>query len=100
MQSSLEESANKIPLLTTHAGPKDEGWKDRLKEEIRTLITYVKINKDSDNDWFKVQPNKEGTHWEGTCAYTHNLVRYTFKLQFDIPATYPSSPIELEIPEL
>jgi ufm1-conjugating enzyme 1 len=30
----------------------------------------------------------------------HDLVRYTFKLQFEIPANYPSTPIELELPEL
>lgn len=31
MMSSIEEAASKIPLLTIHAGPKDEKWKDRLK---------------------------------------------------------------------
>lgn len=25
------------------------------------LIKYVEINKDADNDWFKLEPNKEGT---------------------------------------
>ena len=96
MMSSIEESAHKIPVLTIHAGPKDEKWKERLKEELKAIITYVKMNKESDNDWFKIQSaNKEGTKWAGTCSSTHNLVRYEFKLQFEVPATYPSSPIEL-----
>lgn len=56
----------------------------------------MKINKEKDNDWFKIKPNnKEGTSWSGTCSSMHNLIRYEFKLQFEIPATYPSSPIEL-----
>ena len=85
MMSSIEESSHKIPLLTVHAGPKSEEtqWKARLKEELKAIITYVKMNKEQDNDWFKIQPqNKEGTKWEGTCFTIHNLVRYEFKLQF------------------
>lgn len=54
MQGSIEESANKIPLLTIHAGPKDPEWTNRLKEELKSLITYIKTNKEHDNDWFKV----------------------------------------------
>ena len=38
--------------------------------------------------------------WTGKCWYIHNLVRYEFDLQFEIPATYPAIPIELELPEL
>ena len=82
MQSSIEEAANKIPLLTVHAGPKDAAWKDRLKEELKSLITYVKSNKENDNDWFKIQSDKEGKSWFGTCSCMYNLVRYEFKLQF------------------
>jgi hypothetical protein len=54
MISSIEEAANNIPLLTIHAGPKDEKWKDRLKEELKAIILYVKSNKQQDNDWFKI----------------------------------------------
>lgn len=32
MMSSIEEASNNIPMLTIHAGPKDEKWKERLKE--------------------------------------------------------------------
>ena len=38
--------------------------------------------------------------WNGKCWYIHNLVRYEFDLQFEIPATYPMAPIEMELPEL
>ena len=76
MQNTLEESANNIPLLTVHAGPKDPKWTDRLKEEMKALIIYVKSNKENDNDWFKIAPKDEGRSWSGTCTYTHNLVRY------------------------
>ena len=82
MMSSIEEAASKIPLLSIHAGPRDPQWKERLREELKAIIGYVKSNKEQDNDWFKVQPNKEGTKWEGVCSSTHNLVRYEFKLQF------------------
>ena len=30
----------------------------------------------------------------------NNYIKYEFKLQFEIPATYPATPIELELPEL
>lgn len=38
--------------------------------------------------------------WTGKCWYIYNFVRYEFDLQFEIPATYPSTPIEMELPEL
>ena len=38
--------------------------------------------------------------WNGTCWYFYNYIKYEFKLQFEIPATYPATPIELELPEL
>lgn len=48
------------------------------------LIKYVEINKAEDNDWFKIESNKEGTKWKGKCWYIHNLVRYEFDLQFEV----------------
>ncbi|CAK0805888.1 unnamed protein product [Prorocentrum cordatum] len=91
----------KIPLLAVAAGPRDkEKWIERLKEELGALIQYVQINKENDNDWFNVEPNEDGTKWKGTCWYVHNLLKYEFALQFEIPAGYPSVPIELELPEL
>jgi ufm1-conjugating enzyme 1 len=103
------ESLNKIPLLKTNAGPKDENWPDRLKEEYLALIEYVKLNQEEDNEWFQVEPNSDGTKWKGTCWYYYNFQKYEFQLQFEvniniinkkIPATYPDTPIELELPEL
>jgi ufm1-conjugating enzyme 1 len=91
----------KIPLLTIKAGPRDgDQWVARLKEEYSRLIEYIKINKEQDNDWFKIESNKTGTRWTGKCWYFHDNVRYEFDLQFEIPVTYPVTPIELQLPEL
>ncbi len=38
--------------------------------------------------------------WTGKCWIIYNFVRYEFDLQFEIPATYPATPIEMELPEL
>lgn len=75
------------------------------------LIEYIKMNKEDDNDWFIIESNADGTkqdlypfimniRWNGKCWFIYNLVRYEFDLQFEIPATYPMAPIELELPEL
>lgn len=49
-------STKKIPLLTVKAGPRDgEEWSKRLKEEYKSLIEYVKMNKEAGTDWFKVR---------------------------------------------
>ena len=56
--------ADKLPLLKTNAGPTSaEGWKDRLKEEYKVLIEYIKMNKAQDNEWFKIESNKDGTKY-------------------------------------
>jgi ufm1-conjugating enzyme 1 len=55
-----------IPLLKTKAGPRDgDLWIQRLKEEYQSLIKYVENNKNADNDWFKLESNKDGTKWWG-----------------------------------
>lgn len=38
--------------------------------------------------------------WYGKCWYVHNLLKYEFKVQFDIPVTYPTTAPEIELPEL
>ena len=38
--------------------------------------------------------------WTGKCWFINNFLRYEFDLQFEIPATYPATPIEMELPEL
>ncbi|CAE7350685.1 unnamed protein product [Symbiodinium sp. CCMP2456] len=93
-------AVQKIPLLSVKAGPRDEQWAERLKEELAALIRYVQNNKENDSDWFHILSNEDGTKWTGTCWYVHNLLKYEFKLQFEIPAGYPAVPIELELPEL
>uniref|UniRef100_A0A674IX10 Ubiquitin-fold modifier-conjugating enzyme 1 n=1 Tax=Terrapene triunguis TaxID=2587831 RepID=A0A674IX10_9SAUR len=90
-----------LPLLKTNAGPRDrELWVQRLKEEYQALIKYVENNKNADNDWFRLESNKEGTRWFGKCWYIHDLLKYEFALEFDIPVTYPSTAPEIAIPEL
>ena len=56
MDDDIKERVKRIPLLTVKAGPRDgEEWARRLKEEYKALIAYVKMNKDSDTDWFKIE---------------------------------------------
>jgi ufm1-conjugating enzyme 1 len=58
------------------------------------------MNKEQDADWFEIESNATGTKWHGKCWLMHNMVKYEFLLQFEIPAAYPSSPMDLELPEL
>ncbi|CAO1402239.1 unnamed protein product [Diamesa serratosioi] len=90
-----------IPLLQTRASPRDkEFWVQRLKEEYQALIKYVQQNKSSDSDWFRLESNKEGTKWFGKCWYVHNLLKYEFDVEFDIPVAYPTTSPEIALPEL
>merc|ERR1712048_1100762 len=101
LDAATKSMVKKIPLLTVKAGPRDkEQWVARLKEEYAALIQYVKINKEAGSDWFQVASNKAGTRWTGKCWIVHNLLKYEFDLQFDVPAMYPEVPCELELPEL
>tara|TARA_E500000331_G_C16886149_1_gene552627 strand:- start:24 stop:569 length:546 start_codon:yes stop_codon:yes gene_type:complete len=96
------KTVSKIPLMTINAGPRDgDLWNKRLKEEFTALILYIKNNKAEDNDWFNIKPkDKTGTFWEGKCWNYYKGLKYEFKLQFAIPATYPSAAPELAVPEL
>ncbi|KAG8386999.1 hypothetical protein BUALT_Bualt03G0206900 [Buddleja alternifolia] len=100
--TTTKSTLTQIPLLTVKAGPRDGGaWTQRLKEEYRSLIAYTSMNKSNDNDWFRITAaNPEGTRWTGKCWYIHNLLKYEFDLQFDIPVTYPSTAPEIELPQL
>ncbi|KAK2981722.1 hypothetical protein RJ640_005974 [Escallonia rubra] len=99
---NTKSALTKIPLLLTKAGPRDgASWTQRLKEEYKALIAYTSMNKSKDNDWFRISAaNPEGTRWTGKCWYVHNLLKYEFDLQFDIPVTYPATAPELELPQL
>ena len=94
------DPSQKIPLLSINAGPKDPKWPERQKEEYIALVEYMKLIKEDDNEWFFIEPNEDSTKWTGKCWYFYNYQKYEFKLQFEIPATYPATPIELELPEL
>ncbi|PVD26973.1 hypothetical protein C0Q70_12122 [Pomacea canaliculata] len=101
VDEATKKTLAQIPLLKTKAGPRDgEQWVQRLKEEYLSLIQYVKNNKDSDNDWFRLESNKEGTRWFGKCWYIHELLKYEFDVEFDIPVTYPTTAVEIALPEL
>jgi len=90
----------KIPLLNVSSGPRDAQWLQRLEQEYAALIKFVQINKESDNDWFQIESNKDGTRWFGTCWFVHDYQRYEFGVQFDIPVAYPTTAPEIELPEL
>uniref|UniRef100_T2M391 Ubiquitin-fold modifier-conjugating enzyme 1 n=1 Tax=Hydra vulgaris TaxID=6087 RepID=T2M391_HYDVU len=101
VDSNTKKTVGAILQLKTKAGPRDEGlWVNRLKEEYQALIKYVQTNKEQDNDWFRLESNKEGTRWWGKCWHIHNLLKYEFDVEFDIPVTYPSTAPEIAIPEL
>ena len=74
------------------------------------FLQYVTNNKDADNDWFRLESNKDGTRsvkcasflylasvliecgnddifvyrWFGKCWHIHNLLKYEFELEFDV----------------
>jgi len=99
--AELSPEVAAIPLLNVQAGPRDaDQWMERVKEEYLALIQYIKQNKERDNDWFKLKSNKEGTSWFGTCWYIHEHEKYEFKVEFDIPVSYPLSGPEIALPEL
>ena len=101
VDEGTRKTLSKIPLLKTKAGPRDkELWPQRLKEEYQALIQYVQNNKESDNDWFRLESNKDGTQWFGKCWHMHELIKYEFAIEFDIPVTYPTTAPEIAIPEL
>ena len=47
-------------------------------------VQYVGQNKEADNDWFRLESNKDGTRWFGKCWYVHNLLKYEFSVEFDV----------------
>ncbi|KAL4107345.1 hypothetical protein QTP88_017706 [Uroleucon formosanum] len=96
-----KKTLSSIPLLKTKAGPRDvDLWPQRLKEEYQSLIQYVQNNKAADNDWFRLESNKEGTKWFGKCWVFQNQLKYEFDIEFDIPVTFPTTAPEIALPEL
>jgi ufm1-conjugating enzyme 1 len=89
VDEATRKSLSGIPLLKTKAGPRDkELWVQRLKEEFQALIKYVETNKHQDNDWFRLESNKEGTRWFGKCWYIQDLLKYEFDVEFDVSSIF------------
>ncbi|XP_067936091.1 ubiquitin-fold modifier-conjugating enzyme 1-like [Watersipora subatra] len=101
VDAATKKTLGQIPLLKTKAGPRDgDLWVQRLKEEYQSLIAYIEKNKTEDNDWFRLEANQEGTRWFGKCWHIQDRLKYEFEVIFDIPVTYPSTAIEIALPEL
>lgn len=47
-------------------------------------LEYVENNKNADNDWFRLESNKEGTRWFGKCWYIHDFLKYEFDIEFEV----------------
>ena len=55
----------------------------------RTRAQYQKVNKEAGNEWFTIESNKTGTRWTGKVWYVHEMLKYEFDLEFDMPVGYP-----------
>jgi uncharacterized protein (DUF58 family) len=63
--ASTRRDVQKLPMLTVRAGPRDgAAWRERLKEEYKALIQYIKMNKENDNDWFTLASDESGVRYE------------------------------------
>lgn len=101
MDPQVRESVSRIPLMKTKAGPRDgDNWTQRLKEEFASLIQFVENNKASDNHWFQIECNAQGTRWYGKCWHYYKNEKYEFDVEFDIPITYPQTTPEIALPAL
>ncbi|KAI6240958.1 Ubiquitin-fold modifier-conjugating enzyme 1 [Aphelenchoides fujianensis] len=101
MDESAKQTLKNIPVLKKNAGPRDgDMWLERLQEELQTLIKLIESNKQKDADWFRIESSEDGTRWFGKCWYYHNMTKYEFDLEFDIPITYPKTAPEIAIPSL
>ena len=38
-----------------------------VPQELQALIKYIQLNKDTDSDWFTIQPKAGGQSWAGKC---------------------------------
>lgn len=48
-----------------------------------------------------IAPKKaDGLEWTGTARATHDLARYAFAFDIDVPAAYPAAPPSIRIPAL
>jgi ufm1-conjugating enzyme 1 len=56
------------------------------------VVQYIQMNKDQDNDWFKIESNKLGTRWNGKCWTFYNGLKYEFDLEFEVSPPQHHSP--------
>lgn len=38
--------------------------------------------------------------WTGKCWYIHEMIKYEFQVEFELPVSYPVTPFEIVLPEL
>merc|ERR1711957_943377 len=102
LDAGTKATLKKMPLLKVNAGPRDapDKWNERLKEEIAASIAYVNVCTETDNQWFHLEPSEDGLRWWGKVWIYHNMLKYEFDIEFDIPVTYPATSPELALPEL
>lgn len=43
---------------------------------------------------------RRASRWTGKCWYIHEMVKYEFALEFELPVSYPVTPFEIVLPEL
>lgn len=61
----------------------------------------MKNNKEADNDWFRLESNKEGTKWFGTVWTFVDQLKYEFDIEFDVRTTcQPSTRVASSAPRL
>ena len=115
VDDATKATVQKLPMLTIKAGPRDgDDWIKRMKEEYTALIQvvgapplqipahsshttaahlrpqYQKVNKETGNEWFAIESNKTGTRWTGKVWCMHEMRKYEFDLEFELPVAYPS----------
>lgn len=98
--TSLTES---IPTCTMNSGPHGDKklWESRVKEEYAALIAYIRQLKSRDAVFFSLKEDgNDGVTWSGECWQFVNDEKHTFKMRFTIPASYPSAPPDIILPEL
>jgi ufm1-conjugating enzyme 1 len=84
-----------------NAGPLDADWKERLKEELLSLIAYARALAASGSAWVTLACTKpDGTLWRGRATAFHEGVRFSFDLEVELGPTYPASPPTLRLPAL
>ena len=98
VDEATKKTVQKLPMLTVKAGPRDgDEWIKRMKEEYMALIQYQKVNKEAGNEWFTIESNKTGTRWTGKVWYVHEMRKYEFDLEFELPVAYPQ--VSARIPQ-